>query len=144
MRLCRTRFVKVSLGADRVVANGDTANKIGTYQLAILAKYHKVPFYIAAPFTTLDCEILTGADIHIEERPADELTHVFSQRLAAPGIDAWNPSFDVTPASLIAGIITEEGVIQPQANPVTGEVAFDVPAFVAERRAAAAAAAGAE
>jgi S-methyl-5-thioribose-1-phosphate isomerase len=121
----------VVTGADRVVANGDTANKIGTYQLAILAKFHKVPFYIASPFTTLDCDTSTGADIHIEDRPADELTHVFGQRLAAPGIDAWNPSFDVAPAELISGIITEHGVIRPETNQVTGEIFFDVPGFVA-------------
>jgi methylthioribose-1-phosphate isomerase len=101
----------VVVGADRVVANGDTANKIGTYQLAIAAHYHKVPFFVAAPTTSIDLEKASGEDIHIELRPAHELTHIFGQRLAAEGIGVWNPSFDVTPAALISGIITEHGVI---------------------------------
>eukprot|EP00055_Hartaetosiga_balthica_P003142 m.6666 g.6666 ORF g.6666 m.6666 type:complete len:363 (+) comp2630_c0_seq1:46-1134(+) len=100
----------VVVGADRVVANGDTANKIGTYQIAIAAKYHGVPFYVAAPLTSVDMSLKSGDDITIEERKGDELTHIFGQRLAAPGIGTWNPAFDVTPASLITGIITEKFV----------------------------------
>lgn len=119
----------VVTGADRVVANGDSANKIGTYQLAIAAQYHNVPFYIAAPFTTLDCETQTGADIEIEERAEDELTNVLGMRLAAPGIGAWNPAFDVAPAELITGIITEKGVIAPETDS-NGKVFFDVPGFM--------------
>ncbi|KAJ8667203.1 hypothetical protein QAD02_008865 [Eretmocerus hayati] len=103
----------VVVGADRVVANGDTANKIGTYQIAVLAKYHKVPFYIAAPFTTIDFSIPNGSGIKIEERPENELTHVNGVRIAAEGIKCWNPAFDVTPAELIEGIITEKGVYKP-------------------------------
>ncbi|KAJ8973574.1 hypothetical protein NQ317_001600 [Molorchus minor] len=104
----------VVVGADRVAANGDTANKIGTYQIAVLAKYHEVPFYIAAPFTSVDMSIPSGDHIVIEERPDREMTHVGEHRIAAKGIACWNPAFDVTPASLIAGIITERGVFRPE------------------------------
>ncbi|CAH1175598.1 unnamed protein product [Phaedon cochleariae] len=103
----------VVVGADRVAANGDTANKIGTYQIAVLAKYHGVPFYVAAPFTSIDMKIHGGEHIVIEERPDREMTHVGEHRIAAKGIACWNPAFDVTPASLIAGIITERGVYRP-------------------------------
>ncbi|KAB8039790.1 S-methyl-5-thioribose-1-phosphate isomerase [Silvanigrella paludirubra] len=101
----------VVVGADRVVANGDTANKIGTYQLAIAAAYHNVPFYVAAPITSIDCTKNNGSEIHIEERPKHELTHINGIQIAAKGIDVWNPSFDITPAKLITGIVTELGVI---------------------------------
>ncbi|KAI8773253.1 hypothetical protein BgiMline_014325 [Biomphalaria glabrata] len=105
----------VIVGADRVVANGDTANKIGTYQLAIVAKYHGVPFYVACPRTTFDPHIKSGKDIHIEIRPQDEMTTLKGIRIAAPNIRCWNPAFDVTPAELITGgIITEFGVFKPQ------------------------------
>ena len=108
----------VVVGADRVVANGDTANKIGTYQLAVAANYHKIPFYVAAPFTTIDMSRASGADIVIEERPAEELTAIQGIRIAAPGIECWNPAFDVTPAELITGgIITERGVFMPNELP---------------------------
>ncbi|BBH52254.1 S-methyl-5-thioribose-1-phosphate isomerase [Fluviispira sanaruensis] len=101
----------VIVGADRVVANGDTANKIGTYQLAIAAHYHNIPFYVAAPTTSIDCKKKSGKEIMIEERPKKELTHINNMQIAADGIDVWNPSFDVTPAFLISGIVTEIGVI---------------------------------
>ncbi|KAG8041179.1 hypothetical protein G9C98_002167 [Cotesia typhae] len=104
----------VVVGADRVAANGDTANKIGTYQIAILAKYHEVPFYVAAPRTSIDFDIIAGDKIPIEERPEREMTHLNDQRIAAKGIQCWNPAFDVTPAHLITGIITEVGVINPK------------------------------
>lgn len=101
----------VVVGADRVVSNGDTANKIGTYQLAIAAKYHNIPFYIASPVKTIDFELETGDQITIEERPGDEMVCVSGHRIAAEGIGVWNPAFDVTPAELITGgIITEQGV----------------------------------
>uniref|UniRef100_A0A1L8DS03 Putative translation initiation factor n=1 Tax=Nyssomyia neivai TaxID=330878 RepID=A0A1L8DS03_9DIPT len=103
----------VVVGADRVAANGDTANKIGTYQIAVVAKHHGVPFYIAAPLTSIDLKISCGDHIIIEERPDREMTHVGEHRIAAPGIMCWNPAFDVTPASLITGIITEKGVFAP-------------------------------
>nr|CAG4642607.1 EOG090X08IP [Evadne anonyx] len=104
----------VVVGADRVAANGDTANKIGTYQLALLAHSHNIPFYVAAPFLSIDFQLATGESIPIEERPHHEMTHVGGVRTAAPGIQCWNPAFDVTPAHLITGgIVTEKGVFQP-------------------------------
>ncbi|SPP81132.1 methylthioribose-1-phosphate isomerase [Drosophila guanche] len=103
----------VVVGADRVAANGDTANKIGTYQIAVVARHHDVPFYVAAPLTSIDLHIPSGDHIIIEERPDREMTHVGEHRIAAPGINCWNPAFDVTPASLITGIITERGVFKP-------------------------------
>ncbi|XP_063302046.1 methylthioribose-1-phosphate isomerase [Pelobates fuscus] len=107
------RVSAVVVGADRVVANGDTANKVGTYQLAILAKHHGIPFYVAAPSTSCDFSLPTGASIVIEERPSNELTDINGTRVAAPGIGVWNPAFDVTPHELITGIITEQGVFKP-------------------------------
>ncbi|XP_067416612.1 methylthioribose-1-phosphate isomerase [Emydura macquarii macquarii] len=105
----------VVVGADRVVANGDTANKVGTYQLAIAAKHHRIPFYVAAPSTSCDLHLAEGAEIVIEERPSEELTDVNGVRIAAPGIGVWNPAFDVTPHELITGgIITEFGVFRPE------------------------------
>lgn len=105
----------VIVGADRVVANGDTANKVGTYQLAIAAKHHGIPFYVAAPSSSCDLHLETGRDIIIEERPGRELTDVNGVRIAAPGIEVWNPAFDVTPHNLITGgIITELGVFAPE------------------------------
>eukprot|EP01039_Chlorochromonas_danica_P005751 gene5751-6335_t len=101
----------VVVGADRVAANGDTANKIGTYQLALAAKHHHVPFFPAVPTTTLDLSLSCGAEIHVEERPAHELTSLLGQKIAPDGISVWNPSFDVTPCNLITGVITELGVI---------------------------------
>lgn len=103
----------VVVGADRVAANGDTANKIGTYQIAIAAKHHGVPFYVAAPMTSIDMSLTSGDRIKIEERPEREMTHVGEHRIAARGISCWNPAFDVTPAALITGIITEKGVYAP-------------------------------
>lgn len=103
----------VVVGADRIAANGDTANKIGTYTVAIVAKEHNVPFYIAAPLSTIDMSIKSGAEIEIEERPKDEVTHINGTRICAEGVNVINPSFDVTPAKYIAGIITEVGVLRP-------------------------------
>jgi methylthioribose-1-phosphate isomerase len=103
----------VIVGADRIAANGDTANKIGTYSAAVLADAHRIPFYVAAPLSTVDFSIPSGDAIPIEERDVSEVLAVGGVRLAPDGVDAWNPAFDVTPASLIAGIITEEGVARP-------------------------------
>ncbi|KAK9401121.1 methylthioribose-1-phosphate isomerase [Crotalus adamanteus] len=104
----------VIVGADRVVANGDTANKVGTYQLAIAARYHGIPFYVAAPSTSCDLQLKHGGQIVIEERPSQELTDINAVRIAAPGIGVWNPAFDVTPHELITGgIVTEFGVFPP-------------------------------
>jgi len=105
---------KVIAGADRIAVNGDTANKIGTYNLAVLSRYHGIPFYIAAPTSTFDLKIKSGRDIPIEERKAREVTELFFQRpIAAKGIKVFNPAFDVTPHSLITAIITDRGVIRP-------------------------------
>lgn len=106
----------VVVGADRVAANGDTANKIGTYGLAIAAKYHGIPFYVAAPKSSIDVHTKSGHQIHIEERPKEELLYFQKERITVEGIDAWNPSFDVTPAHLITGIITESGVVFADQN----------------------------
>jgi methylthioribose-1-phosphate isomerase len=102
----------VVVGADRIAANGDTANKVGTYTLAVLAHAHGVPFYVAAPMSTVDPATPTGEAIVIEERPEDEVTHLGGQRIAAEGIGVRNPAFDVTPARLISAIITERGVLR--------------------------------
>jgi methylthioribose-1-phosphate isomerase len=103
----------VIVGADRIAANGDVANKIGTYGLAILAKEHEVPFYVAAPLSTIDRSIATGAEIPIEQRPSDEVRLVGSQRIVAPDVEVENPAFDVTPARYIRGIVTEVGLALP-------------------------------
>src|SRR5881227_16033 len=103
----------VVVGADRIAANGDTANKIGTYGVAVLAREHGVPFYVAAPLSTIDLETPDGATIPIEQRSAKEVTHVGSSQLAPAGAHVWNPAFDVTPHQLIAGIITERGIFRP-------------------------------
>lgn len=103
----------VIVGADRIAANGDTANKIGTYSLAVLAAYHQIPFYIAAPFSTFDFTIASGKDIVIEERNADEVRRFGGVYTAPRRVPVYNPAFDVTPAELIRGIITERGVLTP-------------------------------
>ena len=103
----------VVVGADRIAANGDTANKIGTYTVAIAAKYHNIPFYIAAPLSTIDTSIETGAQIPIEERAKEEVTHINGKTICAEGVNVINPGFDVTPNELITGIITENGVLYP-------------------------------
>jgi len=101
----------VIVGADRIAANGDTANKIGTYSLAVLARCHELPFYIAAPLSTIDMNISSGQEIPIEERNQDEVRQVWGNYITVPEVTVFNPAFDVTPASLISGIITEAGVI---------------------------------
>ena len=103
----------VVVGADRIAANGDTANKIGTYMVAVLAREHQIPFYVAAPVSTVDLKIPTGEGIPIEERDAREVTHMREQRLSPEGVGVHNPAFDVTPNSLIAAIITDRGVARP-------------------------------
>ncbi|MBV9123589.1 MAG: S-methyl-5-thioribose-1-phosphate isomerase [Planctomycetes bacterium] len=108
----------VIVGADRIAANGDTANKIGTYSVALLAQAHQIPFYVAAPSSTFDLTLPTGEAIPIEQRDPQEITHGFGRQTAPSGIQVYNPAFDVTPARLLAGIITEKGLIQP-ATPQT-------------------------
>lgn len=100
----------VVVGADRIAANGDTANKIGTYMVAVLAKEHGIPFYVAAPITTLDLSLASGDEIPIEEREATEVTHIREHQLAPEGVPVHNPAFDVTPNQLITAIITDRGV----------------------------------
>lgn len=106
----------VVVGADRIAANGDTANKIGTYTVAIAAKYHNIPFYIAAPLSTIDTSIKSGKEIPIEERSHDEVTHINGKTICAEGVNIINPGFDVTPNELITGIITEVGILKPDYN----------------------------
>ncbi len=101
------------VGADRVVANGDTANKIGTYNLAVVAHANGVPFYVAAPTTTIDMALETGDEIDIEERSAEEVTHVGTWQITPDDVDVANPAFDVTPAEYVTAIITEKGIIYP-------------------------------
>uniref|UniRef100_A0A0V0G7N2 Methylthioribose-1-phosphate isomerase n=1 Tax=Triatoma dimidiata TaxID=72491 RepID=A0A0V0G7N2_TRIDM len=108
-----TNITAVLVGADRVAANGDTANKIGTYQIAVLAKHHNISFYVCAPVSSIDFNTKTGNDIPIEERSSTEITDIKNIRIAAPGISCWNPAFDITPANLITGIITEVGCFLP-------------------------------
>lgn len=106
----------VCVGADRIAANGDAANKIGTYTVAIAAKYHNIPFYVAAPLSTIDTSIKSGDDIVIEERSHDEVTHINGKTVCAEGVRVLNPGFDVTPHELITGIITEKGILRPDYN----------------------------
>src|SRR5947208_6325135 len=111
MRQGGVNFIVV--GADRIAANGDTANKIGTYSVAVLAREHHIPFYVAAPLSTIDLSTSDGSRIPIEERNAREVTHVAGTQLAATGALIWNPAFDVTPHHFISGIITERGIFRP-------------------------------
>lgn len=101
----------VIVGADRIAANGDVANKIGTYGVAVLAKENNIPFYVAAPVSTFDLKLQSGEDIPIEERNPEEVTHLYSSRIAPEGVKVANPAFDVTPNKYVAGIITEKGII---------------------------------
>jgi methylthioribose-1-phosphate isomerase len=100
----------VVVGADRIARNGDTANKVGTYPLALAAQAAGVPFFVAAPTSTIDPRARSGADIPIEERTPAEVTHLGGTRVAAEGVQVFNPAFDVTPAGLIAAVVTERGV----------------------------------
>ena len=103
----------VVVGADRIAANGDTANKIGTYGVAVLAREHQIPFYVAAPLSTIDLNTADGSHIPIEERNRKEVTHVGGSQVAPEGALVWNPAFDVTPHRFITGIITERGIFRP-------------------------------
>src|SRR5438094_7565886 len=103
----------VIVGADRIAANGDTANKIGTYGVALLARAHGLPFYVAAPSSTFDLAIPDGSAIPIEQRDPREVTHGFGRQTAPEGVGVYNPAFDVTPADLIARIVTEKGMVRP-------------------------------
>jgi methylthioribose-1-phosphate isomerase len=103
----------VITGADRIAANGDVANKIGTYQVAVLAKENKIPFYVAAPLSTIDLGVKSGDEIPVEERNSAEISHFRNKEIGPPGVKAINPAFDVTPNRYVSAIITEKGVIRP-------------------------------
>lgn len=111
--MARGKVGAVIVGADRITANGDTANKIGTYGVALLAKAHKIPFYVAAPSSTFDLKLATGKEIPIEERSDEEVTCGFGKRTAPEGVPVFNPAFDVTPADLISAFVTENGIARP-------------------------------
>lgn len=113
----------VVVGADRIAANGDAANKIGTYMVAVLAKEHHIPFYVAAPLTTLDLSISTGDEIPIEERDSREITHIGDRQLGPDGVTVHNPAFDVTPNNLITAIITDRGVARAPYEKTLGSLA---------------------
>ena len=120
----------VVFGCDRVARNGDTANKIGTYGLAVLGKFHGVPFFVAAPTETLDVKLPEGTAIEIEQRSAKEVTHIRGVQIAPLDVNVWNPAFDVTPAALIEAIITDVGVMELHGD------AYDVAAFLAANKSA--------
>ena len=109
--MAQGRVDLVITGSDRVAANGDAANKIGTLGLAVLARHFNIPFYVAIPYSTIDLDAASGADIPIEERAPDEVTHWGGHRTAPANVKAGNPAFDVTPNDLITGIITERGIL---------------------------------
>jgi methylthioribose-1-phosphate isomerase len=111
--MARGEVNAVVVGADRIAANGDVANKIGTYSVAVLAREHGIPIYVAAPTSTLDLTLADGAAIPIEERPAEEVTHLAGRRVAPEGVSVRNPAFDVTPARLVTAIVCERGVVRP-------------------------------
>ncbi|MGH8473584.1 MAG: S-methyl-5-thioribose-1-phosphate isomerase, partial [Gammaproteobacteria bacterium] len=124
----------VIVGADRIAANGDVANKIGTYGLALAARAHGVRFMVAAPISTLDPKALDGRAIPIEHRPPEEIVAFAGQRVAAPGVDFWNPVFDVTPAALIDVLVTEQGAIErPDATRLSALLAKDHRVQVSKR-----------
>ncbi len=112
--LAQNKIDAIITGADRIAKNGDTANKIGTYQLAVLAYYHKIPFYVAAPLSTIDFSIESGKSIVIEERPKREMTVFGNITITPESVNVYNPAFDITPAKLITSIITERGSVSPQ------------------------------
>lgn len=116
------RVQAVITGADRIAANGDVANKIGTYSLSVLARTHEVPFYVAAPSSTFDLSLDSGNEIPIEQRASEEITHGFGQQTAPAGIETWNPAFDVTPAENITALVTEHGLIEPVTHQRIAEV----------------------
>jgi methylthioribose-1-phosphate isomerase len=107
------RVQAVMVGADRIAANGDTANKIGTYGLAVLAAAHDIPFYVLAPTSTFDLSLPTGREIPIEHRSADEVTNAFGRATAPAGVKVYSPAFDVTPAERVSAIVCENGIARP-------------------------------
>lgn len=134
--MARGLVKSVIVGADRITANGDVVNKIGTYGLAVLAKEHGLSFYVAAPVSTLDLSLKHGSQVPIEERDPTEVTHVLGRRIAPEGVAVLNPAFDVTPAKYVAAIITEFGVVRPPYEEGLAHVAAQAKAGPEERRAA--------
>ncbi|TES85241.1 S-methyl-5-thioribose-1-phosphate isomerase, partial [Candidatus Aerophobetes bacterium] len=118
----RGKIDKVLVGADRVAANGDVANKIGTYTLAVLAKENEIPFYVVCPISSIDLQILSGNMIPIEERDSQEVTHFAGKRVAPNGVKVYNPAFDITPAHYITAIITERQIFRPPYKEILGEL----------------------
>lgn len=110
--MAKGKIDMIFVGADRIASNGDAANKIGTYSLAVLAKYHKIPFYVVAPLSTFDFNIKSGIDIPIEERDGHEVRAVSGKLIAPKNVKVYNPAFDVTPHELITAIVTEIGVFK--------------------------------
>jgi methylthioribose-1-phosphate isomerase len=104
------KIAAIVVGADRIAANGDVANKIGTYTVAVLAKEHEIPFYVAAPFSTIDMEMPDGTKIPIEQRNIKEVTHIAGKQMVPEGVSVENPAFDVTPAKFVTAIVTERGI----------------------------------
>ncbi|MGC9198307.1 MAG: S-methyl-5-thioribose-1-phosphate isomerase [Acidobacteriaceae bacterium] len=130
--MSKGRVQAVIVGADRIAANGDTANKIGTYSLAILAQEHNIPFYVAAPFNTVDLETASGEGIPIEQRNAREVTHSNGKQMTPNGVGIENPAFDVTPARYITAIITERGVLRaPYADSIRSMASASIPTLAA-------------
>jgi methylthioribose-1-phosphate isomerase len=129
----RGRVDCVIVGADRIAANGDVANKIGTYGHAVVAARHGIPFYVAAPLSTVDLACPSGVDIPIEERPAREVSHVGDRQIAPSGIRVANPAFDVTPHELVAAIVTERGIARPPYERTLARLAGDGGAAAALR-----------
>jgi methylthioribose-1-phosphate isomerase len=121
--MARGEISCVVVGADRIAANGDVANKIGTYGVAVLARHHGIPFYVAAPWSTFDPSLATGAGIPIEERDSDEVVRIFGRRVAPEGVPARYPAFDVTPADLVTAIVTERGVLRAPYGPAIRAIA---------------------
>lgn len=111
--MSQNKINKVITGADRIASNGDSANKIGTYSLAVLAEYHKIPFYVVAPSSSFDLKLKTGKGIPIEQRKSNEVTIINNKRIAVKNVKVYNPAFDVTPHQLITAIVTEKGIIKP-------------------------------
>jgi methylthioribose-1-phosphate isomerase len=121
--MARGEISCVVVGADRIAANGDVANKIGTYGLAVLARHHRIPFLVAAPWSTVDASMASGEGIPIEERPSDEVVRIFGRLVAPVGVSARYPAFDVTPAELVDAIVTERGVLRPPYAPAVAALA---------------------